>query len=54
MVVEGMSESFLRTVGGDCEKAFVKIFEGFGVVGLALIIDRMGVKVDLSMAYGWQ
>lgn len=50
-MVEGLCESFFRTVGGDCEKALVKILEGFEVVGLGVIIERMGVKVDLSMTW---
>ena len=48
--MEGLCETFFRTVGGDCEKALVKVLEGFGEVGLVVIIERMGVKVDLSMA----
>lgn len=47
--MEGLSESFLRTDDGACEKARVNALEGLGNEGLVVTMERIGVKVDLSM-----
>lgn len=50
MGVGMLSEAFCRTLGGHCVKALKMVRgNGFGNLGLAGMVEKKGVNVDLSM-----